>query len=243
MVMVRNQRKDVVGVELIKLTFATFRDRKAVTEFKESKKDFAIFDYNETYISNPIFARLITTKFHDNAIYYAGFLNQNQTNSVRRTSESKIVALLPTPLIKLLGLDIEKKGLEFSMGDYIYYLVSGRGLGGYRTGSPVAHGLVLFGPLFYVIMFFVALVAYSIADSFFFETGAKTIFSPLILILIYNLFSLFNGDSAVDLFSFFLRTLPQNILFYILLVNLFFGILFPAPKSRHYDTGLLKREV
>jgi hypothetical protein len=218
MVIVRSERAAVSGWDLITLTYNTFMDDDALNIYRKNAESYLLNEYNETYISNPIFARLITVKFDDNMIQYYNLLTPNLSVDLLETTIAKLIALLPTPIINFFGMGIDKEKLEFSIGDYIYYLSSGYGLGGYRTGSIVAHGLIIFGPFFYVIMMFIVMpIVFVIFDSFLkFENG-KIIFSPFILLISFQLFTTFNGDGLNNLVNFFMRSLPQLMVIYILL--------------------------
>ena len=223
MAIVRAHSEGLFGWDLIHLTWDTFWDNHALAAYKNSLKYLIFESYNETYISNPFFSRLVTVKFDDNMIHYAGMLGSEKANQLLNVSCEKFIAFLPTPLLHFLGYHVDKSNLEFSIGDYIYYLVSGGGLGGFRTGSITAYGIIVFGGFFYVLMFLLAPFIFMINDAFSRRTPRGLVVSPLMLMSLYQLFTLFNGDSLLDMVGYYLRGIPQLIFLYLLLQMILFA--------------------
>lgn len=218
MIMVRSQRSEVVGVDLLRLTLRQFNDRKAVQAYKQRYVDSPTpGGYSEYYISNLIFARLITVKFDDTMLGYANLLSPGQREVIVTVSRQKLVALLPTPAIQLLGLDVHKSDLEFSMGGAIFNLATGTPWGYYKVGSITAHGLILFGPFFYLIVFLVAPIVFLTADAFTRFTGNGLRYAPFALVFIYSFWTMFYGDSLISIMEFMLRSLPQSVLIFAVL--------------------------
>lgn len=218
MIMVRSQGSKAAGVDLLQLTLRQFNDRRAVQAFRQSINSPLTTDgYSEYYISNLLLARFITVKFDDNMLGYADLLSPGQREEIATVSWQKTVALLPTPVIQLLGLDVNKSDLEFSMGGAIYNAATGTRWGYYKVGSMAAHGLILFGPFFYLIVFLVAPIVFLTADAFTRSTENELRYAPFALIFIFSFWTMFNGDSLINIADFMFRTLPQSILIYAVL--------------------------
>jgi hypothetical protein len=235
MIMARSQRTEVTGVNLLKLTLEQLAHPEAIQAYRQSHlgSNPAPYSggYSEYYISNPIFARLITVKFDDNVLHVAPLLTPGQRDDIAAVSLQKIAALLPTPAIRILGLDVDKAQLGFSVAGYIYNHDTGWMAGPYPTGSMTAYGLILFGPFLFVILFFAAPVVFLIADAFTHFTRNGLHYAPLALVLIYSFWSMFYGDSLIDILSFMLRSLPQTVLIYVV-VSKFSSVLITSGVNR-----------
>lgn len=227
MVLARSQREDVKGIDLLLLTLQYLIDHNEVIAYKMGLNNVFYNEYNEIYISNPLGARLVTIKFDDNMFFYGDILSLNDASRVAQITMEKIIALIPTPILNIIGYDLNKENIQYSMGDYIYYLSSNSGLGGFKLGSITVHGLILFGPLFFIVFVPVlSFFVYSISDSFyFFDKYERTVVSPIFLLMIFSFYSVFNGDSLINIITFFVRTLPQIVFIYIFIsfcFNLFY---------------------
>ena len=234
MVIVRLERSQVVGVDLLERTLETYTQKDTLEAYRRRDGTESGNGYSEYYISNPLFARLITVKFDDSMLRLGTLLTREDKGSLVTLSGKKIVALLPTPVLQLLRVDISKDDISFSMGDYIYYLASGQGLGGYRTGSLTAHGLLLFGPLFYILVLALSPLVFLVLDAFARWTREGLRYAPFALIFIFQFWSLFYGDSLNDVAETLLRGLPQAVIIFWAVSKLG-SVLLPAPVRRPAD--------
>jgi hypothetical protein len=233
MVIVRDQRSEVTGWELARLTWDTFWDPRALEAQRQTLRYLLEEGYNEVYITNPIFARLVTIKFDDNMIYYGTFIGPDRAAELLRVSWEKIVTLLPSPVLSFLGIGLDKANLEFSMGDYIYYMASDSNfaLGQYKVGSFTGHGIVALGAWFYPLMFLISPVVFIVLDGFAQRRKDGLYFAPIILISAYSVFTVFNGDSAVNIVAYLLRGLPQAVLLYLSMMFVL-NALIPGARAR-----------
>jgi len=229
MTVVRQTRTEISGLELGMDTLSTLFDRETINYYKENQL-YRKSDYNEDYISNPIFARLITTKFDDNMLAHSKLLNSTDSLDVMQITGKKVIAQLPTPLINLLGLGVNKAELQFTMEDYVWYLVSGRGLGGYKVGSLTGHGLIMFGGFFYLLCILLFPFLFSILDAFSYRKKQLYLFSPIAFIFIYKFYAIFYSGSFVKMLAFFVRGLPQAIFLYLILIFIL-NICMPITKK------------
>lgn len=232
MIMVRSQRSEVVGLDLLRLTLKQFNNGKAVQAYKQRYIDSPTpGGYSEYYISNLIFARLITDKFDDNMLGYANLLSPSQRAEIVTVSRQKLVALLPTPAIELLGLDVHKADLEYSMGGAIFNTVTGTRRGYYKVGSITAHGLILFGPFFFLIVFLAAPIVFLTSDAFTRFAGNELRYAPFVLVFIFSFWTMFYGDSLINIMEFMLRGLPQAALIFAVLTKSLY-VLFPSESRQ-----------
>jgi len=215
MVVVRGQRTEVSSSELVRRTLSAFNDKQALEDYRQAA---AIFtgsgEYEENYLANPFVARFVQTKFFDNSLSYEDVRTGQHTSHLWNVTLDKIMAYLPTQALTLLGIDINKEDLQFSVGDALYNAHSGTGLGGYRTGSPIGHGMGLMGLFTFIVAIPLFLLAFMALQSLTASVGSLVLISPVILLQLMSVYGLAVGDSLLDPIGLMLRGLPQNILIY-----------------------------
>ncbi|MGB5235694.1 MAG: hypothetical protein WBN85_11050 [Candidatus Macondimonas sp.] len=215
MVVVRGQRTEVSSTELVQLTLSAFNDKQALEDYRQA---VALLtgsgEYEENYLANPFIARFVQTKFFDNSLSYEDVRTGRHASHLWDVTLDKIMAYLPTPALTFLGIDINKEDLQFSMGDALYNSHSGTGLGGYRTGSPIGHGIGLMGSFIFIVAIPLFLLAFMALQSLTTSVGSLVLISPVILLKLMSVYGLAAGDSLLDPIGLMLRGLPQNILIY-----------------------------
>lgn len=227
MVLARSQRADITGFDFLSLTFNYLTDTSAIENYKNINGSPVVMSgYNEIYINNPIFARLVTIKFDDNMFFYSKNFNIQQKMAILDFTLNKIIALLPTPIINFLSIGLNKADLEYSFGDMVYYLSTHILISGYKLGSMTVHGMLLFSGFYFALVVIITPIIFSFCDSFtkkitfvISSTNQKKniiYFSPIALIFIFNFYSMFNGDSLLNLATLIFRVLPQTIIIFIL---------------------------
>lgn len=215
MVVVRGERSQVSSQELVKKTIAAFNDKPALENYRRLT-NFIVngSDYDENYISNPFLARFVNTKFFDNSLSYPSVSAGRHADKIWSITVDKIVATLPTPVLKAMAVNVKKENLEFSMGDALYNAQSGTGLGGYRTGSPIGHGVAILGYWIFVVAIPIFLISFIGLQSLIVSVGSLVIISPVILLQLMQVFGLAAGDSLLSPVGLILRSLPESILIY-----------------------------
>jgi hypothetical protein len=121
-----------------------------------------------------------------------------------------------------MKIDVQKKNLRFSMGDYISYLGGGGEVGGFKQGSAIAHGIVLFGYFFPLIYLLMCPVLFMVLDILAYRcVGAGVLLSTLGMLGIWHMFLYgLSADSLQALFMSVVRSLPQNIMLYLLIFHI-----------------------
>ena len=81
-------RGKISPFEMVGKTLENFRDPDKLERYKKLSlaKDLRTA-YDEKYISNPMLARLVITKYHDNAIYFAGKISDRGAEEIMKISE------------------------------------------------------------------------------------------------------------------------------------------------------------
>jgi hypothetical protein len=219
MVVARKVRGNVSAAEMVQETLRYFRNPEALEDQREVQQKATLGRYDEHYFSNPLMARLVETKFQDNALYFASTLSQGDVNQLARTTVDLVWAILPDPALNALGVDVDKRSLGFSMGDYLSHLSQGGPLGSRRTGSMLAQGLALLGVGFAPLFLVMCLLSFALVDLLAHRDRNKNILlSAVGMLAIWKLFQY--GVAAESLHAWIgllLRGLPQNIVLFLVI--------------------------
>ena len=212
--MARKARAYVSPVKMVAITSYYFQRPHLLNAEREKDKFISIqSNYDEIYFASPLMGRLVETKFHDNALYFGSRVGTKGKEKMRDITADFFWATLPDPALKSLAIDVDKKDLQFSMGDYISHLGGGGGLGGFKTGSGFAQGITLFGYFFPLIYLLVCPILFLAHDLLSYRSSKGDILiSALGMLGIWKLF--LYGISAESLQAIFMgvvRGLPQNI--------------------------------
>ena len=174
--------------------------------------------YDEKYIGNPVAARFVITKFHDNAIYFGEKINDKGIDELIKTSGDFLWATLPQPWLDVLKVDVHKENLQFTMGDLLVNLSVGESLGGFKTGSIFGQGLAIFGYFFPIVYFFMCFILFAAIDIFSIRTASGL--TTLSVIGMLNVWPNFlfgiTAESLHVLFMSVVRGVFQSVLLYVI---------------------------
>jgi hypothetical protein len=217
MVIARKDKFKVPLTEMVTKTIDNFLDPEKLAEYNKQVvvKDLRS-SYDETYVVNPMVARFVVTKFHDNAIYFAGKVSDKGAEEITNKSKDFFWAMLPQPWLDTLKIDVDKRTLGFSMGDLITHYAIGTPLSGLRTGSIFGQGWVMFGNIFPVIYFFMCLVLFAVIDLFASRTAAGVaVLSVIGMIHVWpNFLFGITADSLHQLLNSAVRGVVQPVILY-----------------------------
>ncbi len=222
MVVARKVRGGVSAVDMVKETLYYFQRPELLAQQERMQRDAATLDkYDEYYFENPLLARLMETKFHDNSLYFVSRFSQSDTARLAQTSVDLMWSILPNPALKALGVDVNKRDLEFSMGDYLSHLSQGGPLGGYRTGSMLAQGLALLGIGFAVVYFFACLGVFALLDLLSYrQRSGQVLLSTVGMLSIWKIFQYgLTADALHAWVSLVFRELPQQVFFFVVITT------------------------
>jgi hypothetical protein len=223
MVIARKSRGYVSPVQMVDLTVYYFQRPQLLHAQREKDRFISIrSNYDETYFASPLIARLVETKFHDNALYFGSKVGAKGEEKMRDITGDFFWATLPDPALKSLEIDVDKKDLKFSMGDYISHLGGGGGLGGFKTGSGFAHGIILFGYFFPLIYLLICPILFLAHDLLSYRSANGRVFlSALGMLGIWKLFQYgISAESLQAMFMGVVRGLPQNIILYLVIFHM-----------------------
>jgi hypothetical protein len=219
MVIVREERSTASPMELVTLTIDTYFDSDAIAERRRLDHLLSGDFYNEDYISNPLFARFVYTKFADLNMVEALNLSESQVHEAQEMSWQRILAMLPTPLLNIVAPDLDKGNLSFSSGDFYSTMYRDTDLGGQKTGSSIADGLSILGFFYVPILALIVLVKFIFFDALSTANSERAlVFSALAMLNISSVFT--NGvmeESVAVQVGDIVRGLPQMILLYLVI--------------------------
>ena len=219
MAIARGARGKVSPVEMVQRTLAVWRRPALIAEYRKEASAVSRFAaYDEHYIANPLLARFVETKFHDNSFHFAGAMtSESARDHLRKVTIDTTWAALPTPILRFLHIHVNKEDMEYSMGDYMAYLSRGVPLGGFKTGSMFAQGQVILGPLFPMLYLAICLLFYGFMDLLTIRNplGSADL-SALAMMTLWNYFYRgITSDAVSNAFVFIVRDFAQTVLIYV----------------------------
>jgi hypothetical protein len=225
MVMVRGQRGDVPTAELFDQTLTQFQDREAVQIYRRATSEVGLTaDWSENYVSNLFLARFANAKFPDNSLENAARLDPAERDEMAAFQWLRLVAILPGPVLPLLGVPVATKEeiTSYSFGDKLYVLASRSqyALGGFRTGHFFGTGIAGFGFGYLLIFLAGLLLVFPLVDSHTLVSAssclASPMFSALAITQLISWFSFSNAESVTAVLAFPLRGFIEPVLLFAL---------------------------
>ncbi len=219
----RKVRGNVSAVQMVEETLYYFQQPSLLNAEREKGSFISIQSrYDETYFASSLAGRLIEAKFHDNALFFASRISSKDYDDLLSTTGDFFWATLPDPALQAMKIDVDKKDLNFSMGDYISHLGGGGGLGGRKTGSGFAQGLTVFGYTFPLIYLLVCPILFLAHDLLAYRSpGGSVWISTLGMLGIWKLFQYgISAESLHYIFMAVVRGVPQGIVLYLLIFHI-----------------------
>lgn len=219
----RGTRDYISKTELFHNTISTYLDdekmeslRKQESQHDLETNNLSNKEWSETYVNNFALNRYCNLKVTDNTLYHAqkiGFAN----NLMYYDFWNEIIALLPTPILKLLNINYNKS-LRFSRGDKLKSLSTGTALfSSYLVTSHLADGLVTFGYFYFPIEFLLFYLRFLFLDTFLIKNKNKIHYSLFGLITIFSFLAMFrNAGGCCDSLAYILRGYWQDIILYMI---------------------------
>lgn len=223
MVVARSERNKLTGTEMVQKTLENFQDHGKLERYNKLQASIQLHSsYEEKYIENPMAARFVITKFHDNAIYFAGKITDKGKDDLMKVSGDFLWATLPQPWLDAMKVDVNKEKLQFSMGDMLANLAAGAPLGGFRTGSIFGQGWALFGYFFPIIYFGMCFILFAAIDMFSIPVASGL--AGLSVIGMLNVWPNFLFGITADSLHFLFQSVARGIFQSVLLYSITFHI-------------------
>ena len=230
MVIIRHDRSKISRTELVIKTFDTFFDKKAIESrrARDNRIRKRNKEWDEYYLDNLFLARFCNIRYSDISLNFAKKVSKFD-NSVQEFSKNRFLSNFPTPILKMLGINIDKeKFISFSFGDFMHYKYGGGVLGSFFTGHFAGTGFASFG---WWYLFFIGIIIFPIfilLDSLVminykprgnnYTRNYK--FSFCILLSLTIIFSFFTQESIVHFAGYLIRGWIQMVLLYLVFFHL-----------------------
>ena len=225
MTIVRGERASLSTGALMAKTVDTMMSPDLIKNVKEHD-NIITSEYNEIYFKNEFFTRFAVTKYTDiNWTAVGGFPEVSPAlhDLAMAGLAEHFLGLLPTPVLNALHINVDKDSSQFmsSSGDLYLNYASMKNLGGFITGSVIADSWVLFGWLAPFLIMAIVITYFVFMDSFLiFDSKGNVFVLAVSVMLAGKIFQGFLLPEAVYVYrGFFLRGLPQLVLFYFLITQ------------------------
>lgn len=238
----REIRSEVSKKELLIRTIDTFNNKELMTTLqnnidKNNKGKIMTYKegWDETYVNNFMLNRYCNIRITDQTLYYALNLNEESKTKMREDYYTRIILLLPTPVLSMLGINLNKKDFLYSRGDFFYSLATNTNIfAGFRVTSHVADGISTFGNLYFIIQGFLFWIIFKLLNALVYYDKNSIQYSLLGLISIFTYLGLFrNAHGCISDISFCLRGYWQNLILFIIIVFIIKKI-----YSRKYENSI-----
>jgi hypothetical protein len=229
----RSIRGDIKWTTLINETIETYQDERVMRILRtesakeKSRTNLYVEGWDEMYLDNFMLNRYGNMRITDATLYHAdkmGWMNKKmQDDFVDQLWKS-----LPTPLITILDISIDKRKLEYSRGDLLASnLLASELLGGYRVTSHVGDGLATFGYWYFPIQCVLFFFVFKLLDCFVFYSKSGVMYSALGLMNVFIFLGMFcNANGCLGDLSFCIRGFWQlcfvYFIFFVLVKRLLF---------------------
>lgn len=209
----RSIRNDVTSLELLDFVI------KNSDDFKLYEQDINKVD-REDYTGNNILNRFTKIKFLDKSLFESENLSITDINLFKSFSIKKLVGIFPQNIINIFVQDYNKIYYLKHTGSYIEQLSGINFLGDLNRGSFIVELLLITDSYLYsfILIFILYFIAFKIIKLFQKIDGKKILFSPLILIIIYQNLYMTGSDSMFEFFNNAIRLPFQTIILYYLLI-------------------------
>ena len=180
-----------------------------------------MYGWSEYYVDNVLLDRFCNIRVCDATLFYADRLGFDNPR-MHEYMTNQVLFLLPTPVLRALGIHINKFELQYTPGD----LLSTEGLKlrqqyrGYRVAGSTGIGLYLWGYKYYIIAFFLYYALfYFLSSKVLVMRDGGVIIPAVEIIALFRVFLLFNNDTGiVKVVSTLLRTGWQAVVIYCLVL-------------------------
>lgn len=176
--------------------------------------------WSEYYVDNIMLDRFCNLRVCDMTINYADKLGFNNP-TMHEYIENQVLFVLPTPLLKALGIYINKFELQYTPGDLLS--MESLNIGhyhGYRVAGDVGIGLYLWGEMYFLYGIFIYFVYFFFLSSLVKVSPTSALIFPLpVLADMFRYFLLFNNATGmVGVLTTILRNGWQAVVAYCIIM-------------------------
>ena len=223
MLYTRGIRSDVTSFELFQETLSIMNDEDMLDKLEQSydglKQDNDrpyVYGWTETYISNFMLNRYANLRVTDQTLYYANTLGYGN-ETMQQDLVRKLLFLIPSPILNVLNLNIDKSGEILSRGD----LISGSSNASFLVTSHVGDGLATFSYWYFPLQFLVYVVVFLLLNSLVFFTNSGVIYSTFGLMSVFTFLGMFRNAHGITMdIAYTLRGFWQGVFTYLIIFYL-----------------------
>lgn len=222
----RAHRSTRSPTEQMEATFERFLDKESLYKYElylnsKSKSEQFDISWDENYVHNPVLGRFIQIKFDDNSFFRVLHSSSYALADLKEVSINKMIALIPEPILQLLGIDINKKEINsYSIGDIIETLSGNVLPKSFLTGSILAHSYALFGIYYPLVLILLYFLIFSVLQGLFSTYSNLDLYkknvSTFVLLMSFKFFNDLALDGVTAITGFLLRDIWQNIIIYFI---------------------------
>ncbi len=235
MEIVRGAKGSASGLEYLSQTLDEMGDKAAIERWRRDN-DASVsssLSYSDAYLSSNFLNRLIYLKYTDITMVESQHLSDRERSVLQDDLHTRLLAFLPTPIASLLGINVDKRSMEYSVGDLYENFYSGMPPVSFLTGSSITHSKDVFGSAWLPIMFLIFLLCFNSADALTTRYRGIMIFSPVAFAALYTVFGhLYIEDNVTAMTGRAFRDFPQTAMLYIIISQLLRLVLAMGPTRR-----------
>ena len=224
MLAVRKNKLDYSLSQLVRLTAQSAIDSVgAKQEEVEQKKEAQPYSvkWTEEYIDNFALNRYGNIRVSDEIYFYSKDLSDEDRADLRESLKIRLLCLLPTPVMRLFGLEINKSDYYYSNATYLYYKA---GYCDYNfifthrvETSYLPDGLSLFGGYYLIIQSLLFLIIFWFLRGLsYYDSSGKFVYSlyGMIFMNTYHHIGMY-ANGVFGTFGFLLRNMWESMLVFL----------------------------
>lgn len=222
---VRNSKDNYSISQLVLLTAQNAVDSVGVKRAEVGKKK-EVRSYSEgweeEYIDNFALNRYGNIRISDEIFYYSKNLSDGDRADLRESLRNHLVCLLPTPVMRFIGIDIDKSDYNYSPATYLYYKAGYCNYGYLFTHrvitSYLPDGLSMFGGYYLIIQSLLFLITFWLIRGLsYYDSTGKYVYS-LFGILSMNTYHCIgvNANGMYGSCAYLLRNMWESILVFLI---------------------------
>lgn len=224
---VRNNKQDYSISQLVLITTETaidsFGNKKEEVEQRKEPVPYSV-TWTEEYIDNFALNRYGNIRVSDEIYFYSGDLSDEDRADLRESLKNQLLCLLPTPVMRFLGVGIDKRDYIYSPATYLYYKAGYCSyddlLTRYRViTSYLPDGLAMFGGYYLILQALLFLITFWFLRGLaYIESSGKYVYSlyGIIFMNTYHYFGV-NANGVFGSFAFLLRTMWESMIVFLVI--------------------------
>jgi len=227
MLATRKIRADVDNVELLSQTIDAIGsdEDNRLDQYENPLKNNVIDNAKNTddvYVSSSFFNRICNYVVVDQTIFYANRIGYNSEYFRNKEFIEKMIVILPDPILRILGFQLDKEDYAYSSMDFLVSLsFHNENRRSFLVGGDVGLGLAMFGYCFLIVEFLVYCVVFIYLDNLFTMVNNRVYIPIITLIGLYGFFYTFMAGNGIHgRFFMYLWAIPTGVFLKSIIVRI-----------------------